>query len=89
MIVRRKIVVNFSFEYFCDQHVIFRKWYFDFYISSCPDTIEFFTVYTKLAEIAVLISKDLTTAKKATSNEARPDAKDYYWFRSPLPNQLS
>ena len=28
-------------------------------------TIEFFTVCTKLAEIAILYSKDLTTAKKS------------------------
>ena len=27
-------------------------------------TIEFFTVYTKLAEMALLASKDLTTVKK-------------------------
>ena len=30
-------------------------------------TIEFFTVYTKLAEMALLASKDLTTAKNVTS----------------------
>ena len=28
-------------------------------------TIEFFTVYTKLAEMALLASKDLTTVKKS------------------------
>ena len=44
---------------------------------------EFFTVYTKLAEMAVLPSKDLTTVKKVTSNGARPGARDYYWFKSP------
>ena len=42
-------------------------------------TIEFFTVYTKMAEMALLASNDLTTAKKATSSGARPDARDYYW----------
>ena len=36
---------------------------------------EFFTVNTKLAEMAVLISKNLTTAKKVTSSGARPDAR--------------
>ena len=41
--------------------------------------IEFFTVCTKLAEMAILYSKDLTTAKKkVTSSGARPDATDYY-----------
>ena len=50
---------------------------------------EFFTVCTKLAEMAILYSKDLTTAKKVTSTGARPDATDYYWFRSPVPNQMS
>ena len=40
-------------------------------------SIEFFTVYTKLAEMTVLASKDLTTAKKVTSSEARIDASDY------------
>ena len=53
-------------------------------------SIEFFTVCTKLAEMAILYSKDLTTAKKVvTSSGARPDATDYYWFRSPVPNQMS
>ena len=51
--------------------------------------IEFFTVYTKLAEMAFLASKDLTTAKKVTSSGAQPDARDYYRFRSPVPYQLS
>ena len=48
-----------------------------------------FTVNIKLAEMAVLASKDLTTAKKVTSCRVRPDARDYYWFRSPMSNQLS
>ena len=48
------------------------------YIRSCqhfPDLVcltilsfEFFTVGTKLAEMAILYSKDLTTAKKVTSS---------------------
>ena len=61
------------------------------YESSLPAkfTIEFFTVYTKLAEMALLASKDLTTAKNVSSSGARPDARDYYWFRSPVPNQMS
>ena len=53
-------------------------------------TIEFFTVCTKLAEMAILYSKDLTTAKKEiTSSGARPGARDYCWFRSPMPNHMS
>ena len=52
-------------------------------------TIEFFTVCTKLAEMAILYSKDLTKAKKVTSSGARPDATDYYWFSSPIPNHMS
>ena len=52
--------------------------------------VEFFTVCTKLAEMAILYSKDITTAKKrVTSSGAWPDATDYYWFRSPVPNQMS
>ena len=43
--------------------------------------LEFFTVNAKLAEMAVLASKDLTTAKKSY-------LRDYYWFKSPMPNQL-
>ena len=35
--------------------------------------LEFFTVCTKLAEMALLYSKELTTAKKVTSSGARPD----------------
>ena len=50
---------------------------------------EFFTVCTKLAEMTILCSKDLTTAKKVTPSGARPDATDYYWFRSPVLNQMS
>ena len=38
---------------------------------------EFFTVCTKLAEMAILYSKDLTTAKKVTSSGARPGVRDY------------
>ena len=49
---------------------------------------EFFTVCTKLAEMAILYSNDLT-AKKVTSSGTRPDATNYYWFRSPVPNQMS
>ena len=36
-------------------------------------SFEFFTVCTKLAEMALLASNDLTTAKKVTSSGARPD----------------
>ena len=43
-----------------------------------------FQVYT---EMALLASKDLTTAKKVTSSGARPDTRDYYWFKSPMTNQ--
>ena len=49
-------------------------------------TFEFFTVYTKLVEIVVLASNDLTTVKKTTSSGG---ARDYYWFRNPVPSQLS
>ena len=51
--------------------------------------IEFFTVCTKLAEMALLYSKDLTTTKNVTSSGVRPDARGFYWFRSPMPNYLS
>ena len=52
-----------------------------------PIIIEFFTVCKKLAEMALLYSKDLTTAKKqVTSSGTRPDARDYDWFRSPVLN---
>ena len=27
--------------------------------------------------------------KHVTSSRAQPDARDYYWFKSPMPNQLS
>ena len=27
--------------------------------------------------------------RRVTSSAARPDATDYYWFRSPVPNQMS
>ena len=35
--------------------------------------------------MALLYSRDLTTGKKVTSSGARPDARDYYWFRTPVP----
>ena len=38
--------------------------------------------------MALLYSKDLTIAKKVTSSGAQSDARDYYWFRSPMPNQI-
>ena len=54
------------------------------------ETFKFFTVCTKLAEMTILYSKDLTTAKKkVTSTGARPDTTDYYWLSSPVPNHMS
>ena len=47
-------------------------------IVTVPD--EFFTVYTKLAEMAI----SLLTCLRIWS-----DAEDYYWFKSPTPNQLT
>ena len=32
--------------------------------------------------------KGFNSSKKVTSSEARPDARDYYWFRSPVPNRV-
>ena len=52
-------------------------------------SFEFFIVCTKLAVMALPYSKELVTAKKVTSSGTRPDARDYYWFRSPIPNHLS
>ena len=52
-------------------------------------TFEFFTVCTKLAEMALLYSKELTTEKKVTSSGDQPDARDYYRFRSSMPNHMS
>ena len=52
-------------------------------------TIEFFTVCTKLAEMTLLTSRDLIAAKIVISSRARPDARNYYWYKSPMPNQLS
>ena len=46
--------------------------------------IEFLTVYTKLAEMALLASKFYQKQKRT-----RPYARDYNWFKSPMPNQLS
>ena len=57
--------------------------------TTISETIEFFTVNTKLSEMAVLASKNLTTAKKVTTIEALPDARNYYWFKSSMLNQLS
>ena len=37
--------------------------------------------------MALLASKDLTIAKKVNPSGARNDAKDYYLFRSIMPNQ--
>ena len=42
-------------------------------------SLEFFTVNTKLAEMAILSSKGLTAAKEVTSSRARAD---YHWFKS-------
>ena len=51
--------------------------------------IRVFTICTKLVEMALLYLKDLTTAKKVTSSGAQPDARNYFWFRSPMPNHMS
>ena len=53
------------------------------------NALEFFTVYTKLAEMAILASTGLSTPKKVTSSGARSDTRYHYWFKSPTPNQLS
>ena len=37
----------------------------------------------------MIVPKDLTKAKEVTSSEAQPDARDHYWFISPMPIQLS
>ena len=52
-------------------------------------SFEFFRVCTKLAEMTLLFSKKLTIAKKVTSSRARPDTRDYYWFKSPVPDHMS
>ena len=53
----------------------------------CLSYIRVFHSLYKVAEMALLASKDLfNNSKKVTSSEARPDAKDYYWFKSPMPN---
>ena len=41
--------------------------------------VEFFTFNTKLPEIAMLASKDFTTAAKVTSSGAKPDD---HWISS-------
>ena len=46
----------------------------------------FFTVCTKLAEMALLASKDLRATIKVTSSVARADARYYYRFKSQIPN---
>ena len=51
-------------------------------------SVKFFTIKTKLEEIALLASKDLTTAKGITSSGAWPDVSDYYWFKSPMPTPM-
>ena len=59
----------------------------DFKCKTCS-SLEFFTANTKLVDMTVLASKDLTTAKKVTPSGAQPDSRDYYWFKSPMLNQL-
>ena len=51
--------------------------------------IQVFITNTKLAEMTVLTSKDLTKAKYVTSSGAQPQARYYYCFRSPMPHQLN
>ena len=41
-------------------------------------------VYTKLAEMAILASKDLRTPKTVTSSGDRPDARDATSAHAPL-----
>ena len=37
----------------------------------------------------IIVLKGFNKSKKDTSSGAWPDARDYCWFRSPIPNQLS
>ena len=54
------------------------------------NNIRVFHSLYKVSRNGSFVFKDLTTAKKKiTSSGARPDATDYYWFRSPVPNQMS
>ena len=49
-------------------------------------TFEFFTVNTKLSDMAILASKDLTAAKKLSPvglDLMITGSRDYYWFKSP------
>ena len=61
-------------------------------LASSIKAIEFFTVNTKLPEMAVLASQDLATVKKLPPvglDLTVTGSKEYYWFKSPMLNQLS
>ena len=51
--------------------------------------IRVFYSYYKVGRNCIIGVKGFNNSKKATSSGARPDARDYYWFKSPMPNQLS
>ena len=55
-------------------HEVFVKWKFRTYSS-------FSQFIPRLAQMALLASKDLTTAKKVTSSGAQPDVRDYNCLR--------
>ena len=58
-----------------------------------PNSIIISQVFHSLYKVGrngILVFKGFNNnKKKVTSSGARPDATDYYWFRSPVPNHMS
>ena len=59
--------MRIEFKFNCGSHVIFEETFGTWVCERTLQLTEFITVYTKLAEMAVLTSKDLTTEKKLPS----------------------
>ena len=61
------------------------------YLEQCLRIVHAIRVFHSLYKVGrngnIGIKGFKNTKKEVTSSGARPDARDYYWFKSPTPNQ--
>ena len=71
----------------CDRDIYFWKWQWGWL--SQQDSRVFHSLY-KVGRNGNFVLKGFNNKKKrVNSSGARPGARDYYWFRSPMPNHMS
>ena len=55
----------------------------------CWNLIQVFHSLYKIGRNGIIGIKGFNNSKKVPYSGVRPDARDYYWFKNPMPNQLS